>query len=114
MTTYSPSLRLWEGVPGDPAIRNAWGTPLNENMVLLEAAITDSVNVDLSGATPVGSVFRYTLTTANGAADQARPLLQIYTAALTGTCQVQLPNVPKFGYAQNSTTGGNQVALYTG
>ena len=39
MTTYSTSLRLWEGTPGDPAIKNAWGTALNTNDNLIEAFI---------------------------------------------------------------------------
>lgn len=108
MTTYSTSLRLWEGTPGDPAIRNVWGTALNENCNLLEASILGTVSVSLTGLTS------YTLTTANGAADQARPLIQSYTGALTGNCTVTLPNVPKVGWAQNATTGGMSVILTAG
>jgi hypothetical protein len=108
MTTYTPSLRLAEPVPGDPAVKNQWGTILNENQVLIESAITDTVAVAIGGQTAV------TLTTANGAADQARPLVQNYTGALTGACTVTLPNVPKIGYAQNSTTGGFNVILTAG
>src|ERR1700733_2452044 len=108
MTTYTPSLRLAEPVPGDPAVKNQWGTILNENQVLIESAITDTVQVAIGGLTS------YTLTVANGAADQARPLVQEYTGALTGACTVTLPNVPKAGYAQNSTTGGLNVILTAG
>jgi hypothetical protein len=108
MTTYTTSLRLWEGTPLDPSIRGAWGPPLNENQVLLESAITDAVVVSIAGLTT------YALTTANGAPDQARPLIQQYTGALTADCTVTLPNVPKYGYAINSTTGGNNVILTAG
>jgi hypothetical protein len=108
MTTYTVSLRLAEPSPGDPAVRNAWGTILNENQVLLESAITDTAVVSIAGLST------YTLTTANGAVDQARPLVQSYTGALTGNCTVTLPNVPKIGYAQNLTTGGFNVILTTG
>lgn len=107
-TTFTPSLRLWEGQPGDPAIRNAWGTALNQNQVLLESAILGTAIVNIAGLS------NYTLTTANGAADQARPYVQSYTGALTANCTVTLPNVPKIGWAQNSTTGGFSVILTVG
>jgi hypothetical protein len=107
-TTYTQSLRLAEPTPGDPAVRNAWGTILNENQVLLEAAILDTAVVNIAG------LATYTLTTANGAADQARPYIQSYQGALTAGCTVTLPNVPKIGWAQNATTGGFSVVLTTG
>jgi hypothetical protein len=108
MTAYSTSLRLAEPVPGDPAVKNAWGTILNTNDVLIEASITGTAGVSIGGLTT------YTLTTANGAADQARPLVQNYTGALTANCTVTLPNVPKLGWAINSTTGGFSVILTSG
>ena len=107
MTTYTTSLRLWEGTPGDPSIRNAWGTWLNTNQVLLESAITDTIQV------PIGGLTTYTLTANNAAADQSRPYIQSYTGALTGNCTVTLPNVPKIGWAQNNTTGSFNVILTT-
>jgi hypothetical protein len=108
MTTYSTSLRLWEGTPGDPAIKNAWGTFLNTNDNLIESAMLGEV------AVPIGGLATWTLTTANGAADQARPLIQNYTGALTANCTVTLPNVPKVGWAVNNTTGGYSVILTAG
>ena len=107
-TTYTPSLRLWQGQPGDPAIKNAWGTTLNTNDNLLEAGILGTATVNIGGLTS------YALTTANGAADQARSYVQNYTGALTGNCTVTMPNVPKIGWAINSTTGGRSVILTTG
>lgn len=108
MTTFTQSLRLWMGTPLDPSIRGAWGPPLNENQVLIEAAICDTASVDLTGLTT------YTLTTANGAPDQARPLIQNYINAIPGNCTVTLPNEPKVGYAINNTTGGHNVILTAG
>jgi hypothetical protein len=99
---------LAEPQPGDPSVKNAWGDILNENLVLLEAAITDTATVSING------LLSYSLTTANGSADQARPFAQSYTGALTGNCTVNLPNVPKVGWAQNSTTGGFSVVLTAG
>ena len=107
-TSYTPSLRLWEGQPGDPTIRNAWGTFLNTNDQLVEAAILGNATVNIAGLTT------YALTTANGAADQARPIVQIFTGALTANCTVTLPNVLKFGMAINQTTGGFNVILTSG
>ena len=108
MTSYSTSLRLWEGTPGDPAIKNAWGTALNTNDNLIEAAIIGTATVSVAGLTT------YTLTTNNGSADQARPLLQNYTGAIAGDCTVTVPNVAKIGYAQNNTTGGHNIILTAG
>jgi hypothetical protein len=108
MTVFTPSLRLSEPVPGDPAVKNAWGTILNENMTLVEAAILGTASVSIAGLTT------YSLTTANGAPDQARPFIQSYTGALTGDCTVTIPNEPKIGWAQNSTTGGFNVILTAG
>lgn len=66
------------------------------------------VAVDLTGMTT------YTLSTANGAPDQSRPLVQNYTGALTANCTVTLPNVEKVGWAANNTSGGHNVILTTG
>jgi hypothetical protein len=108
VTTYTESLRLWQGTPGDPAIRNAWGTALNTNETLLESAILDTAVVDIAGEAT------YILTTANGAPDQARTYIQSYTGALAANCTVTLPNVPKIGWTQNATTGGFSVIVTTG
>lgn len=108
MTTYTPSLRLWMGQPGDPAIKNIWGTALNTNDSLLDSSITGTAFVDLTG------LIAYSLTVANGAPDQSRPQRQSYTGTPLSNCTVTLPNVPKIGIAQNSTTGGFNVILTTG
>lgn len=108
MTSYTPSLRLWQGTPFDLAIRGAWGTPLNTNDNLLEAAILGTTTISVTGLATL------TLSTVNGGADQARNLVQQYTGALTVDCTILLPNVPKFGYARNSTTGGRNIILNAG
>lgn len=108
MTAYTPAGRLWEGVQGDPAIANAWGTPLSENFTLIEAMIDGLASV------PIGGLSTYTLTTVNGGADEARPLLQSFTGALTGACTVTIPNAQRYGWVQNATTGGFSVTLTSG
>ena len=76
--------------------------------MLLESAILGTVNV------PVGGLTSYTLTTANGAADQSRPFTQMFTGALTADCIVTIPNEPKLGQAINATTGGFNIILTSG
>ena len=107
-TTFTPSGRLALMVPGDPAVKNAWGTILDTNFSLIEAMILGTAPIS------IGGLSSYTLTVASGAADQARPFIQSYTGALTGNCAVTLPNVPKIGWAQNNTTGGFNVILSAG
>lgn len=108
MTTYSPRLQLWEGTPGDPAIRNSWGTSNNTNFTLLDDSITGSATVNLAGLTT------YTLTTANGAADEARAAIYNFGGALSADCTVTLPNTEKIGWAVNHTTGSHNVILTNG
>lgn len=108
MTSYSLSSRFWEGVAFDPAIKAAWGTPLSTNFTLIDSAINGTSTVDLTGLTT------YTLTTANGAPDQAREKTLNFSGALTAVCTVTLPNVPKIGFAVNSSTGGFNVVMTAG
>ena len=109
MTAYSPLFGFWEGVQLDPAIANAWGTPLSLNFTLIEDAIAGLAQVNIAGLTT------FTVTKANGAADNWKAAVIQFTGALTGNCTVTLPNVPRaLGVVQNSTTGGFSVILTTG
>lgn len=96
------------GTPGDPSIKDAWGPPLNTNDVLIDSAINGTSAIDLTGLTA------YTLSVANGAPDQAREALLQFINGPVGDCTVTLPNVPRIGFAQNSTTGGFNVILTAG
>lgn len=106
-TNYTPSLRLAQPVPGNPAVRNVWGTILNTDMDLTEAAITGSASVPLVGATA-------TLTAVNGAADQSRPAVITFTGSPGVTCTVTVPAVPKIGWYINSCADLSNVILTTG
>lgn len=108
MTTYSPSLRLWMGTPFDPAIRAAWGPPLNTNDILIDNAINAQAPISLAGLSS------YTVTTANGAPDQARCAVLNFVDTPAGACVVTLPNVPRVGWTINNTTGGFTVTLTAG
>ena len=112
MTTFSGTFRFWEGVQNDPAIANAWGTPNSFNMTLVEAPLGGAGGVV---AVNIAGLSTFSLSTANGAADQSRPFLQQYIGALTSACTVTIPNLPRaMGWAQNLTTGGNNVVLTAG
>ncbi|HQT80284.1 MAG TPA: phage tail protein [Rhodopila sp.] len=108
MTTYTPSLRFPIMTPGDPAVRNTWGTVDNGFIAICETAIVGN------GAIPIGGLTSYTLTVSNNVPDQARQALYNFTGALTAACTVTLPAVPKIGWALNATTGGYTVTLTTG
>jgi hypothetical protein len=109
VTTYSSAWRLALLVQADPAIRNVWGTPTTTDWTLVEAGATGLVGV------PIGGLTSFTLTANNGAADQARSLIQNYTGTLTANCTVTLPGASaKPGWAINNTTGGFNVLLTSG
>lgn len=108
MTTYTQSLRLWQGTPFDPAIRAAWGPPLNTNDTLIDNAINLQAPIDLTGLTT------YTLTTSNGAPDQARCAVLNLINTPAAACTVILPNVPRVGWAINNTLGGQTITLQAG
>lgn len=107
MTTFTPSNRFNVLVPFDPAIKGAWGTPTSTNFTLLDQAVDGLATISVGGLTTL------TLTALSGAPDQARERMQSYTGTLTTTCTVTLPNVQKWGYAQNATTGGQSIVLKT-
>lgn len=101
-TTYTTSLRLPIPQPLDPATSGQWG-PLVDAM----ATLTDQAIAGI--ATVAVTTNPQTLTTANGASDQARPVIQQYTGTLTADTTINLPNVPKVGWAQNLTVGGFNI-----
>jgi len=107
-TTFTASNRLNDLLQGDPGTRDNWGTPNSENMVLVDSALDGLAQVNIAGLT------NFTLSANSGQPDQARERMQSYTGALTGACTVTVPNVQKWGYARNVTTGGQNVVLSAG
>ena len=73
---------------------------------LLEQAISGYTSIAMSDA-------NLTLTTSNGATDQARSMTINLTGALTATRNVICPSVPKIYIVKNSTTGGQSVLFKT-
>ena len=111
--TFTTSLRFQLQGTGNNS--GTWGAIADTQYQLLEAAITgDNGYAGGAGGLSIAGLTTYTLTVANGSADQARQLLYPFVGALTANCTVTLPGVVKIGWAMNATTGGHNVILTTG
>lgn len=105
MTTYSSLLRLTlQEIGENPDI---WGTVLNDGVFeLLEDAISGMATFSVTS----GDV---TLTTVNGAADQARCMLLKITGAPGVARNVIVPTATKAYLVNNTTTGGFTITVKT-
>jgi hypothetical protein len=101
-STYSTSLQIQLMGNGDQS--GTWGSTTNTNWNLMEAAVAGAVTITMSNA-------NYTLTVANGAADQARNMTVIATGTNSGIYQIIAPLVPKIYNIVNNTTGGYAVTV---
>jgi hypothetical protein len=100
-SSYSTSFRLNYQAPGDNL--NVWGTTLNTGVFqLLEDALAGAVTQTLSGP--------LTLTSVNGATDQARCLALNITGGTGGT--ITAPGVKKLYFVRNAASGA--VIVTTG
>lgn len=105
-STYSPALRLELMATGDQS--GTWGDTTNTNLgTLLEQAITGYLSV------AQGDVANLTLTTTDGASDQARNAVVEITGALTATRNVVVQTAEKLYTIKNSTTGGFSIVAKT-
>lgn len=105
-STYSTSLRLELMATGDQS--GTWGDTTNTNLgTLLEQAITGVLSV------AQGDVANLTLTSLNGASDQARNMVVNLTGAMTAARNVVVPTANKVYLIKNSTTGGFAVTVKT-
>lgn len=104
-STYTTSLRLTKQANGENA--NTWGTIFNQQFA-------DLIDVAISGATTVALAdANYTLTTANGATDEARYAFIKFTGALTASRNITVPTASKIYFLHNSTTGGFNLVIKT-
>jgi hypothetical protein len=100
-SSYSAQNRFEEQNPGENL--NTWGGKLNSNTTaLIDFAISGYTGLSLSG--PI------TLTSANGAADQARSAILDFTSGTGGT--VTIPAVSHVYQVRNNTSGN--VVFTTG
>lgn len=105
-STYSPALRIELITTGEQS--GTWGITTDVNLgTLIENAISGYSNVTQ------GDVANYTLTTVNGAADQARNMILNISGALTADRNVICPTFNKMYIIKNATTGGFNVIIKT-
>lgn len=104
--TYSSSLRLI--IQQDGTNQGTWGGYTNTNIAtLLEQAVAGIGNITVSGSS------NYTLTSTNGASDEARNAVLNITGTLTAAINVICPTVSKTYIVKNGTTGGYAITLKT-
>lgn len=104
-STYDSLLRLELQATGENI--NTWGEKTNNNLELLANSIAGAASISIAGSGD------YTLTTSNGAADQARQAFITLTGLLTGNRTVIVPSSSKVYFIRNNTTGAYTVTLKT-
>jgi hypothetical protein len=105
-STFSPSLRIELIGAGEQS--GAWNNTTNTNLgFLVEQAISGVETVS------IGSSTDYTLTTADGAADQARNMVVNITGTPGGAFNVICPTVEKLYVVRNSVTGSHTMTFKT-
>jgi hypothetical protein len=104
-STYSSRLRIELIGTGEQS--GTWGITTNTNLgTLIEEAIAGVASITMTDAD-------YTLTTANGATDQARQMVLNLSGTLSATRNVICPSVQKIYIVQNATTGGQSIVIKT-
>ncbi len=113
-SSYTTNLRLTLPVQGELA--SSWGNTVNDGVTnLVDAAISGTASIALTGTT-------YTLTSANGATDEARQMFLTFTGTPGGAATVTCPTSSKLYYVTNNTnvavtlktSGGTGIAVPVG
>jgi hypothetical protein len=102
--SYTTSLKLTLPANGD----TAWGTTVNDG-------ITSLVDASVAGTTTVAftTAADYTLTSSNGATDEARKMFLNFTGTPGAAANVICPAVSKLYFVSNNTTGGFSITVKT-
>ena len=105
-SSYTDSLRLVLPVTGE--LTGTWGDTVNVGLTaLLDAAVAGTAAVVHDDSA------NYTLTSNNGAADEARRMFLNVTGTLTAARNVVCPTASKLYFIKNATTGGFALTLKT-
>jgi hypothetical protein len=104
VTNFSPLLGLALPTTGD--LSGTWGTVVND-------AITGLLDSAIAGTTTLGADTDVTLSTTNGAANQARNAIILWTATGTVTRNITAPAQSKAYFVINAT-GGTQAIVIRG
>lgn len=102
VTNFSPLLGLALPTTGD--LSGTWGTTVND-------AITSLIDSAVAGTTTLSTDANVTLTTTNGAANQARNAVLLCTGARTAIRTITAPAQSKAYIVINDTTGGFSIKV---
>jgi hypothetical protein len=94
-STYSSSLKLT--LIGDGEQAGTWGSTTNNNLNLVEQALTGVDGIDLTGLTT------YTLTSLNGTTDESRNAVLLFIGTPASTVTITAPLQNKFYIVKNGT-----------
>jgi hypothetical protein len=94
-STYSSSLKLT--LIGDGEQAGTWGSTTNNNLNLVEQAITGVDGIDLTGLTT------YTLSSFNGTTDESRNAVLLFIGTPSVTVTISAPLQNKFYIVKNGT-----------
>jgi hypothetical protein len=94
-STYSTSLKFT--LIGDGEQAGTWGATTNNNLNLVEQALTGVDGIDLTGITT------YTLTNFNGTTNEARNIALLFTGTPASTVTITAPLQNKFYIIKNGT-----------
>ena len=104
-SSFTPSLRLTLPVTGENP--GTWGDLVNNGITsLVDSSVAGYAAVTMTDA-------NYTLTTANGAADEARRMMLNISGTLSEARNVICPTASKLYFIKNATTGGFAITLKT-
>ena len=104
-SSFTPSLRLTLPVTGENP--GTWGDLVNNGITsLVDSSVAGYAAVTMTDA-------NYTLTTANGAADEARRMMLNISGTLSGARNVICPTASKLYFVKNATTNGYAITLKT-
>lgn len=105
MASYTASLRLVQPATGEYS--GTWGTQVNTGLTaLVDTSIAGTATITMTAAD-------YTLSTANGASDEARAMVLNLTGTPGAARNVICPAVSKVYIVYNNTTGGFAQTLKT-
>ena len=94
-STYSTSLKFT--LIGDGEQAGTWGATTNNNLNLIEQALTGVDGIDLTGLTS------YTLTNFNGTTNEARNIVLLFKGTPASTVTITAPLQNKFYIVKNGT-----------
>ena len=105
-STYTSSLRLV--LPATGELSNTWGTVFNAGATsLIDSSIAGTSSITMTAA-------NYTLTSSNGASDEARAMFLVLGGTPGASYQVIVPAVSKLYFVTNSTGFAQTVKTSAG